>query len=314
MKNWIPAIFLLLTALPLHAWHIVGGSMSYQFLGNDTYRIRLEIYRDCAQTVGAPFDNPASIGIFDENNFLVLELQVPYDDNTNDTISLLPDNFVCEFPANICIHRATYEVDVTLPPGTGKYTVTYQRCCRSLVIANLLAPETIGMTFTAEIDPDHPNSSPIFNQDIPLAIFANIAFVYDGSAADPDGDSLAYKLSTPLAGADQTIPQPIPPPAPPYLPVTFAPNYAEDNMLGGNYPLKIDPATGEFTAVAPSLGAFQIGYKVEEYRNGQLIGSTQREFLFVVTQPQPTLNFDVSGRVLIDSLAPLDAGTVQLLK
>ena len=56
------------------ATHIAGGEMNYRFLGGTTYEVTLTVYRDCYNGV-PPFDNPASIGIFDQNNALIQELQ-----------------------------------------------------------------------------------------------------------------------------------------------------------------------------------------------------------------------------------------------
>jgi len=48
------------------ATHIVGSDMSFSCLGNDFYEVRLTVRRDCVNAADdAPFDDPASIGIFD---------------------------------------------------------------------------------------------------------------------------------------------------------------------------------------------------------------------------------------------------------
>ena len=85
-------------------------------------------------------------------------------------------------------------------------------------------------------------------------------------------------------------------------------------MLGGNYPLTINPSTGEMSAIPSILGVFQIGYAVKEFRNGQHIGTTYREFTFVVIPPASNQNYDVSGSVLVNGTMPLDAGKVQILE
>ena len=55
--------FLILLGIALYsekanATHIVGGELYYQCLGNDQYRITLNVYRDCYNGV-PPFDDPA---------------------------------------------------------------------------------------------------------------------------------------------------------------------------------------------------------------------------------------------------------------
>lgn len=314
MKNWIFILLLLVTAISANATHIVGGSIKYKALGGNDYLITLEIYRDCYN--GEPyFDEPLNISVYDGNSSLEGNYQFALDYSSIDTVSILPSNFVCVFPAGVCIDKAIYSGVISLPSTPDKYTVVHQRCCRTSILSNLVNPLDIGMTFFTVIDNSGTNSSPNFNQDIPVAIFSGVPFIYDGGATDPDGDSLVYSLSTPYGGATEFEPMPLEQASPPYEHVSFLdPPYSEGNMLGGTYPLQINSATGEFSAIPMILGAFQIAYKVDEYRNGQLVGTTYRDFAFVVVPPEPTVNFDVSGKVMIDSITPLDAGTVQLLQ
>src|SRR4026207_2530917 len=71
------------------ATHIVGGEMIYTCLGNDQYQITLKVFRDCFNGV-APFDNPASIFIFDAygNQIACLSVSLP----GSDTLSNDPGN------------------------------------------------------------------------------------------------------------------------------------------------------------------------------------------------------------------------------
>ena len=312
MKKTYLLFFFLFCMNSLSATHIIGGSIGYEHVGGDQYRLRLEVIRDCFN--GIPwFDNPASIGVFTSNGTLVAELLIPLG-NINDTISLAVPNNICTFPPTICVNKTVYETDVTLPTIAGGYTVAYQRCCRTNIITNLIAPEDAGMTFYTHIDPALQNNSPVFNGDFPFAVFANTPFIYDGSATDPDGDSLVYELSAPFGGASDIAPMPQPPAGPPYDNVGFLlPNYSIDNMLGGSYPLAIGPKSGEMGAIPQALGVFQIAYSVNEFRNGVQIGTTYREFTFIVVEPLPNQNYDVSGSVLVNG-NPLDVGQAQVME
>ncbi len=70
MPRLIIAFLLLLNSFSVSATHIVGGEMNYRHLGGNNYEIRLTVYRDCFNGV-PPFDNPASIGIYNSANQLV---------------------------------------------------------------------------------------------------------------------------------------------------------------------------------------------------------------------------------------------------
>jgi hypothetical protein len=47
------------------ATHIVGGEMSYKYLGDNKYEVTLVMYRDCGpdNTRGTGFDSYAAIGV-----------------------------------------------------------------------------------------------------------------------------------------------------------------------------------------------------------------------------------------------------------
>src|SRR5215510_1447667 len=74
---------LLLNCLSTSATHIVGGEMNYRYLGGNNYEIRLTVYRDCINGV-PPFDDPASVGIYNSANQLV-NLSYSYTGNYNNT-------------------------------------------------------------------------------------------------------------------------------------------------------------------------------------------------------------------------------------
>ena len=270
--------------LPLLATHIVGGEMTYTCLGNNLYEIKLTIFRDCYS--GIPwFDDPASVGIFDNEGSLVDEIPIDLDPMLNDTLNpnLNSDCFVA--PPNVCVNTTTYTTIVNLPFIPGGYQLVYQRCCRNNTIANIHSPEDVGATYSIEISEkalQQCNSSPVFNNWPPLYICVNYPFSIDQSAIDPDGDSLVYRLCNPLTGATDINPMPQPPNPPPYDTVPWIdPPYNVNNMLNGlpgGVPMTIDPQTGLLTGTPNTIGQFVIGICVEEYRNGILIGTKRRDY------------------------------------
>jgi hypothetical protein len=311
MKYFILLCICLINCKTVSGTHIIGGFMSYSYSGNNTYSIRLEVLRDCA-SAGANFDNPASIGIFDKDGNLVQQKFINH--SAIEPVSTNP-NSVCIFPPNVCVEKTHYELSVTLPFKEGGYTVSYQRCCRPTVIVNLENPEENGMTLYTHINVDQPNNAPVFVEEFPFAVFVNTPFLYEAYAVDPDGDSLAYELTAPFLGGDTININPQPPLPPPYASYAYRFPYSVQNMLGGDYPLTIDPITGEMTAIPPTTGVFQVSYAVKEYRNGEQIGTYYREFAFVTTYPAPpNQTFDLSGSVVINDSTSLDAGKVQIFQ
>lgn len=311
MKKSIVTLIFIGYFFPLFASHIIGGSMTYEHLQGNEYKIRLEVLRDCFNGQ-APFDNPATIGVFDESNQLLSTHLIDLDPNTIETISVLEESNICELPLPICVERAFYELTLVIPQ---KATLVYQRCCRSLTLSNIVEPGDVGMSFTATIDPALDNNSVIFNNEIPAGVFVGVPFVYDASVTDLDGDSLVYELATPIQGGMPNDPQPQTPSSPPYDEVLFLePNYSVNNMLGGDYPLTINAQTGEMSAIPVTIGSFQVAYKIHEYRDGEHINTVTREFTFSVVPPPMDLSFDVSGQVFVDDDMQLDKGWVRLLE
>jgi len=292
-------------ALPLHATHIIGGELSYEYLGANQYRIRLDLFRNCQDTdifnqPVAPLDLVSYIDIFDENGN-----QWPFITQAQKSLPLvgvsdtIPNNIAgdpCLFvPSNVCIEHARYEGIFTIV-GTGGFYVVYQRCCRNADIANIVNPSDAGATYWLYVSPlarSYGNSSPIFGNYPPVFVCVNYPLEHPQHASDINGDSLAYEFYTPFIGADYFHAQPRPEPVDPsigaILPPPFDtvvwkdPPYNLSQLLGpSNDVLDIDPHTGLITGEPNIQGRFVIGVLVKEYRNGQLISIVRRDFQYEV--------------------------------
>ncbi len=274
---------ILLNISQLFATHIIGGEMNYEYLGNDTFRITLRVYRDCGAATG--FDNPALIGIY-ENGALIMELNSFVFEQSFVDPPQLPS--CVQIPTNVCVERAVYIEVVSLPPSEFGYDIMYQRCCRNGSIENIVSPGAVGATYYAKIPPTslaNPNSNPSFSELPPIFLCINTPFVYDHSALDSDGDSLVYNLCTPYIGGTQFSPSPNPLP-PPYGNVEWAAGFDQNNQLPSAIGLNLDIENGQLTANPNQLGQYVIGICVSEYRNGVLLGETKRDFQFNVIQCQ----------------------------
>ena len=289
MKRYISFVLLIFLRISSFASHIVGGEMNYKYLGNGNYKITLTVYRDCING-RAPFDNPASIGFFDDRGNLIKSIQVNI--SLQQSVPNAINSPCIDPPTNVCYELAQYIFTTNVPAGTGACTIAYQRCCRNYSIINMADVQGTGATYTAVItDPSIApiNSNPVFNDWPPTFICKNAPFTFDHSATDPDGDSLVYELSYPYLGADIIEPMPDPPGSPPYSPIIFLPPYSLNNPFGGT-PLQINPKSGIMKATPFTEGQFVYGITVKEYRNGIYIGETRRDFqINVVSCPAFTV-------------------------
>jgi gliding motility-associated-like protein len=287
------------------ATHIVGGEITYQCLGDNTYDITLTVYRDCFN--GQPgFDNPATVGVYKSGtDSLFLTLSLPYDNTTNDTLPIVLNNPCLVLPPSVCVHKATYHRIVVLPYRPDGYSIAYQRCCRNRLIRNIPDPLNTGISFSIEITGQallECNRSATFNYWPPVAICVHQPIEFDHSAGDLDGDSLRYRLCTPLGGPDSLNAIPNPPAPPPYDELVWVdPPYNLLNLMGGT-PLSIDPLTGLLTGVPGTLGNFVVGVCVDEFRGDTVISTTRRDFQYNVADcGSPTAAFFVP-EVLCDTL------------
>lgn len=275
----------------LTASHIVGGELNYKCLGQNRIELKMTIYRDCR--FGNPsvwFDNPAIIGIFNSDNQLVTSLGKngifemalrPINDTLIPTLS----NPCFALPPHICVHSTTYIDTLFLPPIPGGYTLAYQRCCRNQTIVNLIEPGTVGATFSIWISEEALitcNNSPTFNSWPPIYICNGEPIDFDHSATDLEGDSIVYRLCTPLSGGSPLNPIPNPPLNPPFDLINWKEGFDLANMLGSQVPLKINPETGFMTGIPDILGQFVVGVCIDEYRDGVLLSVIRRDFQYNV--------------------------------
>jgi gliding motility-associated-like protein len=278
-------------SVQVYASHIVGGEMFYDCLGNNNYRVTIKVYRDCNST-GASFDNPLYLGVFDKaTNTRYSTETVSFPGSNN--LPVVFSNPCVTPPNNICVQEAIYTKVINLPANSGGYILTYERCCRGPGIMNLMNSDAEGLTLTAEVpgtaDGILCNSSPRFTNYPPLLLCNNDQLNFDHSATDPDGDVLVYELCTPYHGGSSGNPAPNPPNFPPYNFVVWENGFTEAIPFGANGPITIDPNTGQLLASPDLIGKFVVGVCVSEYRNGILISTTKRDFLFTV------FNCDISA-------------------
>ncbi len=290
----------LICCFTIHAEHIVGGDMTYECLGNNSFRFYLKIYFECDGFLSSE-ESVIRIGVYrgnETNPFgggsrIVNMKQVQELD--------LDINQDCVFLSeNICVTEAQYEFDLELPPHPDGYHISYQRCCRNSNVINIQDPNTIGATYSIFVSNEaitNCSNSPKFNTFPPLVICANNLFEFDHSASLGDGDNLVYSFCSALVGGGNDSPisspngnKPDPPTPPPYAPVPFASGYSDLNPMEG---LEINPVTGVITGVPTLKGRFAVGVCVKEYKDGILISEIKRDFQFNVTECDPLVAADV---------------------
>lgn len=277
----------LLTGSSGSAKHLVGGSLTYDYVGqtpsgDPQYKVKLRIYRDATPPT-TPFDQDVTIGIYhdDWNNNLAKTLQISY--SGEKTLSFPDISEDCAFSPNLDFRVSTYEATTTLPSSNDGYHLAFVRCCRN----NLLNLEkNAGQTYYAYIPPTNQspkNSSPQFaDTPVPYVCVGDTINISYGTN-DPDADSLVYNIVKPYDGADSALPKPGPPANldSPIQKVPFVNGYSAFDPFGPNGVAKINSNSGIATFYIPNQGNYAMAVEIKEYRNETLVGITRRDLQFV---------------------------------
>ncbi len=281
-------------AAPARATHIVGGELDLQYLSGNTYQLTLNLYFDAKYGSPAALDTDLTAAIFDKaSNERKATLTLPLISNTflNYTV---PACAISDLQTRALVYRNIIE----LPPGNyggaQGYYVAVERCCRNEGISNIVAPGNAGQAFYLEFpavvrggQPFRDSTPRVFP---PLSDYACLGetFFYDFGGQDPDRDSLAYELITPLNGhADPVNSKPAVPSPAPYADIQWNPGLSTLNQIPGTPALSVNARTGRLTVRPARQGLFVFGVRCVEYRAGVKIGETRRDFqLLVVVCPR----------------------------
>ena len=272
------------------ATHLVGGEISYTCLGSNNYEIRMIIYRDGMST-GAPFDPTAVITVYNSSNMVVYNRYVPLLSISN--LPLKAPNNCTSLPNNVATEKGLYIDTVNLPPISGGYTITHQRCCRNNTITNINNGTSVwGSTYTTKVPSmDNCNSSPRFSNDPPVVLCAFQNVDLDLSATDPDGDSIHYQLCSVLHGGANAAGMVMPDPAdpPPYSSVPFNGAFTSQYPITSNPAFTIDGSTGILSGTPTQVGQFVFAICATEYENGIPKSTTRLDFQFNVSNACKTI-------------------------
>ena len=295
MKRFLLTL-LLLISFPLVASHIVGGEFELVHVSGSTYRLNLILYFDQINgSVGAKDPN-VTVTIYRKRDkafmgsvFMPLsnESNVPYTQPECSSGELITSKLI--YTTTVSLSPENYSD----PQG---YFVVWERCCRNYTITNIFSqvPQganiSAGQTFYLEFPPVVKNGQPFLNSSPrlfpPLNDFACPFRPYyvDFAGVDDDDDSLVYTLVTPLnTTAAVALPAPS---AGPFPEVQWRLGYGLNKIINGQPDLKISK-DGLLTATPTTQGLFVFAVKIDEFRDGEKIGESRRDFQMLVVDACP---------------------------
>lgn len=289
--SFIPIVLLFFGSQQVQASHFYAGEITYRCLSNNQYIVQLEAFQDCAAI--AP---PNSI-TFTANSSCT--------GNQNYTLpqtSLTDISPVCPGGVSPCLsggygtYHVIYSDTITLS-SCNDWLLSYTNCCRSTNVINLANSST---SIYMEVSLD--NTTFCNN----TAVMTSPAYIYSCTGStqthflsvyDLDGDSLVFTLNNPLGNNG--------------VPEGYAVGYSVNNPLGT--PLSLNSSTGELIFTPTAIGSYIVGIKVEEYRNGVLISSSNKDLSilsFNCTNNTPTYTVsNVQGGYLDNNIFYVNNGS-----
>lgn len=272
--------------------HAHGGELSYTWVSGNTYRMHYTIYRDCAG-IAAPVS-------------VLIEYFSPSVYPTPVSATLQPIIYPTDTIANICpLETSTcdggtafglevweYFGTITLPGPAPDWLFMHNECCRSTLVTNLVSPGNSNMFSLASLnnaDVAYNNSVSFTSRPLMPVLAVGQEYNLDFSAQDSDGDSLVYTLVDAYTDLN--------------TPITYQSGFSSTNPITSAV-FHFDSTTGILT-VEPTLQEWDVVVvEVSEYRSGQLIARSWRDFSFIIqadTNPLPGSNgignqqiFDIS--------------------
>lgn len=275
------ALLLFFSSTLSKANHVLGGSIGWECVGKDSFKIELTAYRDCN---GSSL-NSILIGLSTNCGTKNVALKTTTTEDVTpvcDKQCTRCDSKGCTFKYGIQRIIASALVDVSNYRNNGccELTAAFSQCCRVG-----FSSENFYTRSKMNICQSPCDNSPVFLND-PLSIIClGKDVIYSQQAVDVDRDSLAYKLVPALKSATASI--------------SYYSPYAYDKpvyFLGfpkntSAFPrgFHFDSKKGELLFRPMKEEQSIIAIDVESYRNGKHISTVRRD-MFIVTLKCPDNN------------------------
>jgi gliding motility-associated-like protein len=316
LRKLLTLVTIFLAMQTAQAAHIVGGEIYYDRIGSDLngnpkYVITIHLYRECAST---GFDAVIGYRVYHQNDSAYTDEQFFCEEPIFATLPLVDDDPCVTPPTNMCIEGAVYRDTIVLPLYDEGYYISYQRCCWSASMENIVNPGDNGITLKTFIPGadlvSEANNNARFTNYPPLVLCSGLTLHFDHSGLDPDGDSLVYELITPLAGGDSFIPDPDEPPGP-YQNIEWEVGFSAIQPFGPGSDIDLDSTTGIIDFHPNMIGNYVVGIGVREYRNELLISQKIRTFGYRVVTCDVAIPIQLE--ITSDTLE-VDGSTVPVLE
>lgn len=259
------------------ASHNLAGEITYKYLGNNRVEITVTTYTDPS---AALVDRCAvDLEIWNAAGTIKIDdlANVPRQNGPFGQDPVFPINCASANMGEYIIgtvKQNIYKVEYQFP-GPGWYLVRYYDLARLDNIINMTnsGQQAFFIETSILINPflGEENSPQFLNHPLDDACTGK-PWSHNPGGFDPDGDSLNYILVECRQYDPPAIPSPI-----------TCTGYQFPDQVGNNGPFQMDPVTGLLTWNNPEIqGIYNIAYRIEEYRDGILIGFSFRDMAIFV--------------------------------
>lgn len=251
------------------ASHTMGADLTYECLGGNTYRVTLSFYRDCIGIAApsAPFVNVSSASC---GQAIGLTCYPRPGTGQEVTPSCSSSVTTCRGGTFTGIQEWVYDGIVNLPMQCTDWVFSYNLCCRNAAITNINTPGTSTFYLYATLNnlAVQCNNSPTFsNKPVPF-LCRGQNYCFNHGAYDADGDSITFQLITPKQTASANV--------------MYTAPFTASNPLTSIPATTFNSTTGDICMTPQNLEVTVMAVLVNEYRNGVLIGSVERDLQLTV--------------------------------
>ncbi len=282
----ILALFMYVNTQQTYASHAMGMDLSYKCMGASDYEITLNFYYDCASSENPPTN--ALINVQSNScGILMPDIYLPQVTGSNVEVSPLCDLYLaadsssCNGGTLPGVKRFKYQGIISLPETCNDWKVNFTECCRSSTIINILAPDEYNLHVEAIINNTNGlcNNSPEF-ANLPVPFYCMVPSIFSQAYEEEDGDELVFSSITPLDNINTNI--------------------AYQTGFSAAQPLStilydFNPSNGTITFTPDAQQVSVVTILVEEFRDGEFVGSTMRDVEVIVldcNNNQVTINED----------------------
>lgn len=266
-----------------NATHIFGGDLLYRHVSGNIYEITLTIYGDCS---GQAFPNLKNaipqIKVYNGSSFFSA---INLIETANSDVEVTPvcpekiDSTACKIPSSTIpgVTQFVFSNRISLAPSAEWRIIfdgslgTSAAAGRSNAITNIVVGAGGSLMYLEATlnNLNGPNSSPQYTT-IPTPFYClNVEQEYNQGAVDPDNDSLFFSLTPGLITTTTTV--------------AYIPPFNGQNPIAVDAnSFKYNSINGQMTFTPNLVQNALVVNKVEEYKNGVLIGSSMREMTFIV--------------------------------